>query len=179
MSDDFTILNPGVGGDVMDETSNTYLTPPYIRKRPRVVITGEGIDDIVPGLNTNLTGSEYGLVSRIIPQYPGISTSIFNYTTLVPFNTETTITSYTVPATKKFYFIGFNVSGNANALFKLYVDGNVVLAGRNSVANLTLTLTYAMSPFQIDEGITVALKVIHQAGSVTCDFEGTILGYLI
>jgi len=44
------------------------------------------------------------------------------------------------------------------------------------VANLTVQMTYAMSPFQILEGDTIVLRVIHQA-NVGCDFEATILGF--
>lgn len=64
MADDYTVLNPGVGGDVMDETSVTYGSAPFTRKRPRVVITGEGIDDIVDTTTSTPTGFERGLVTR-------------------------------------------------------------------------------------------------------------------
>ena len=176
MSDDFTILNPGSGGDTMDETGVVYGTAPTLRKRPRVVITGEGIDDIVPAISNSPTGSEFGMVTRPVMAYSGDSITVFNLTTLVPTNTETTVTTYTVPAGKTFNFLGFVASGNANALFKLYVASNPVLAGRSSVANLTVQMTYAMSPFQILEGDTLVLRVIHQANG-GCDFEATILGF--
>lgn len=64
MSDNYTILNPGVGGDVMDETGVTYATSPLVRKRPRVVVTGEGIDDIVDTTSLIPSGSERGLVTK-------------------------------------------------------------------------------------------------------------------
>ena len=64
MTDSFTILNPGVGGDVMDETEVTYATAPLTRKRPRVVITGEGLDDIVDTTTSLPSGLERGLVVR-------------------------------------------------------------------------------------------------------------------
>lgn len=179
MADDYTILNPGAGGDVMDESLVVYPASPTNRKRPRVVITGEGIDDIVPAQVSNPIGDEFGLVTRpIVPSYPGTEANTFGDVALVLTSTETTVVTYTVPADNTFYFIGFNVSGNANALFKLYVNGSPVLAGRSSVANLTLNLTYSYSPIKVTEGITIVLKVTHGA-SVGCDFEGTILGYLL
>ena len=179
MADDYTILNPGAGGDVMDESLVVYPASPTNRKRPRVVITGEGIDDIVPAQVSNPIGDEFGLVTRpIVPSYPGTEANTFGDVALVLTSTETTVVTYTVPANKTFYFIGFNVSGNANALFKLYVNGSPVLAGRSSVANLTLNLTYSYSPIKVTEGVTIVLKVTHGA-SVGCDFEGTILGYLL
>lgn len=64
MSDNYTVLNPGVGGDVMDETGVTYATAPLVRKRPRVVITGEGIDDIVDTTDLIPAGTERGLVTK-------------------------------------------------------------------------------------------------------------------
>lgn len=64
MSDDYTVLNPGSGGDVMDETAVTYGTAPITRKRPRVVVTGEGLDDIVTAKTTLPDTSDMGLVVR-------------------------------------------------------------------------------------------------------------------
>lgn len=179
MADDYTILNPGAGGDVMDESLVVYPSSPTNRKRPRVVITGEGIDDIVPAQTTNVTGGEFGLVTRpIVPNYPGTEANSFDLVTLVPTSTETTVVTYTVPASKTFYFIGFTASGNANAVFKLYVDGSPKLAGRTSVANLTLNNVYSYSPISVGEGLSITLKVKHEA-PVACDFEGTILGYIL
>lgn len=64
MSDDYTILNPGIGGDVMDETAVTYGAAPFTRKRPRVVVTGEGADDIVATTDTIPNSGDRGLVVR-------------------------------------------------------------------------------------------------------------------
>ena len=147
MADDYTILNPGVGGDVMDESLVVYPSSPTNRKRPRVVITGEGIDDIVPAQVTNPGGDEFGLVTRpIVPSYPGTEANTFGDVALVLTSTETTVVTYTVPANKTFYFIGFVVSGNANALFKLYVDGVAVLAGSYGVSELNECVQEAFLP---------------------------------
>lgn len=64
MSDAYTELNPGIGGDIMDETAVTYGVAPLTRKRPRVVITGEGLDDIVDTTDVTPTGLERGLVTK-------------------------------------------------------------------------------------------------------------------
>jgi len=179
MADDYTVLNPGVGGDVMDESLVVYPSAPTNRKRPRVVITGEGLDDIVPAQTTNPVGDEFGLITRpIISSFPGTEANTYDDVTLVPTSSETTVVTYAVPVGKVFYFIGLNVSGNANAVFKLYVDGNVVLAARSSVANLTVTISYSHSPIKVAAGDTITIKVKHEA-PVGCDFEGTILGYLL
>lgn len=179
MADDYTILNPGAGGDVMDESLVVYPTAPTNRKRPRIVITGEGIDDIAEAKLSNVVGNEMGLVTRpVLPNYPGTETNTFGDVTLVPTNTETTVVTYTVPASQTFYFLGVHSSGNANALFKVYVDGNPILAGRTSVANLNWSQAYSFSPIKVTEGVTISVTVLHQA-SVACDFEGTILGYTL
>jgi hypothetical protein len=179
MADDYTILNPGAGGDVMDESLVVYPTAPTNRKRPRVVITGEGIDDIADAKASNVMGGEMGLVTRpVLPNYPGAETNTFDDVSLVPANTETTVVTYTVPVSQTFYFLGVHTSGNANALFKVYVDGSVVLAGRTSVANLNWSQAYSFSPIKVIEGVTISVKVIHRA-SADCDFEGTILGYTL
>lgn len=188
MADDFTILNPGKCGDAMDESAIGYPTPPTIRKRPRVVIGGESAKELVSVTNAAPNPTDYGLVVRpiidgsdfnvSIPiEYPGTPVTAFDITTLVPTNTETTIANYIVPTGKTFSFIGFVASGNTNALYKIYVDGNPVLAGRSSIATMTLNLTYSLSPFFVTEGLAINLKVVHQT-SVPCDFEGTILGYI-
>ena len=179
MADDYTILNPGVGGDVMDETLVVYPSYPTNRKRPRVVITGEGIDDIVPAQSIPTDGSELGLVTRpVVPSYPGTEANTFDMVSLVPSGVETTVVTYTVPVDKTFYFIGLNASGNANGIFKLYVESDAILAGRNSVANLNISLNYSYSPIKVLAGDTISIKVLHQV-SVSCDFEGTILGYTL
>lgn len=177
MADDYTILNPGVGGDVMDESLVIYPSAPTNRKRPRVVLTGEGLDDIVASSLTNVTGSECGIVTRpVVPNYPGAQNNAFDTVSSVPTNTETTVVSYTTGPTETFYFVGLVSSGNTNALYKLYVDGNPCLAGRTSIAGLTLSLSYSFSPIRVDPSTTIEIKVLHQT-SLSCDFEATILGY--
>lgn len=179
MTDDYTILNPGFGGDVMDETLVVYPSPPTNRKRPRVVLTGEGIDDIVPAQTSPTTGSEFGLVTRpVVPSYPGLEANTFAEVSSIPSGIESIVLSYTVPVSKTFYFIGLNASGNANALFKIYIESNSILAGRTSVSNLTLAINYAYSPIKVSSGDTIYMKVTHYA-SVACNFEGTILGYTL
>lgn len=179
MADDFTILNPGEGGDVMDETRVVYPSSPVNRKRPRVVLSGENLGEIVPAKNTALAGSEFGIITKpVFTGHPGTSITEYNITTLVASSTETTIASYTVPFGAIFYFTGFTASGNTNALYKLYVESSVILAGRSSVANLNVERNFTYAPFNVAAGDTVYLKVFHQTG-VACDFEGTILGYII
>jgi hypothetical protein len=48
----------------MDETGVSYGSAPLVRKRPRVVLTGEGIDDIVDAKGTLPNNEDIGLVVR-------------------------------------------------------------------------------------------------------------------
>ena len=64
MTDGYTVLNPGIGGDTMDETEVAYVDAPLVRKRPRVVLTGEGADDIVDTADDLPNSYSRGLVVR-------------------------------------------------------------------------------------------------------------------
>lgn len=180
MTDAYTELNPGVGGDVMDETEVTYLSSPTTRKRPRVVITGEGIDDIVPTPTTPPVGDEPGLVTRPIHSpYPGDPIGSMGSVTLVPSDSETTITSYTIPSGKTFYFLGFIGQGDIHGIFRLYHEGTAKLSGRTSVAVPTVQVAFPYSIFSATAGETIYVKITHSASGLLGGFEATILGYIL
>lgn len=179
MSDDFTILNPGVDGDVMDETRVTYASAPTIRKRPRVVITGENLGEIVPALDSAPTGEEFGLVVRpIMAGYAGDLIHSFNSVTAVSAGSEVSIVTYSVPAGKTFYFIGLSASGNTYGTYKLYIDSDPILAGRTSMANLNLDKTFHQSPVSATATSELSVKVFHYTPT-NCEFEATIFGHLV
>lgn len=179
MSDDFTVLNPGVDGDVMDETRVTYASSPTIRKRPRVVITGENLGEIVPALDSQPTGEEFGLIVRpIVAGYAGELTYTFDSVTAISAGTEASILTYSVPIGKTFYFIGLSASGNTSGTYKLYIDSDPVLAGRTSIANLNLDKTFHQSPVSAPATSEVSVKVFHYTPA-NCEFEATVFGHLI
>ena len=180
MSSDYTQLNPGVGGDVMDETGVTFPVAPTLRKRPRVVVTGEGVSDIVPAPSTPPAGTEPGLINRPIHSpYPGTPVASLATVALVPSSSETTIASYTVPVAQTFYFLSFVCSGDIHGLFKLYVDSTAVLSARTSVAAPTAQVGFPYAPFTAAAGQTVRLKVTHYASGLQGNFEATIVGYTL
>jgi len=183
MADDFTTLNLAniPGGDQMDETSNVFLTAPFIRKKPRIVLTGEDKTEIARVLATNPTGTEYGLVTRSIPAaaYPGTPVVNYGTVTLVPSSIDTTISTYTVPVSTTFYTTGFVASGDIHGKFQLYVNGLPKLAGRSSVAQPTLNLDFNRVAYVAVAGDVVTLKITHFATGLFGEFEGTILGYII
>jgi hypothetical protein len=182
MADDFTQLNLGTGGDVMDESGITYPSAPTLRKRPRIVITGEGIDEIAIVKNTDCDMADHGLVVRPLPPaipHAGDTVAEFYSTTLVPFNTETTIGTYVVPTGHTFYLVGFVGSGDVNGRFILYVNGSVKLQGRSTAADLNVQISLDVVRPAVAEGLSVSLKVIHNQNGLQPNFDGTILGYIV
>lgn len=177
MADDFTQLNKGVNGDIMDETGNDFPTSPTRRKKPRVVVTGEGREEIVAAPKDTMVGDEYCLAVRPIQEYPGIQVTAFNQATLIPVGVETTITSFVVPTNRKFFVTGFAVSADLTGLFKLYSDGVAIMAARTSVAEPTYTIHWPIAPFWVPEGKTVEVKLTHYATGLSGNAEGTIFGY--
>jgi hypothetical protein len=183
---DFTILNPGIGGDAMDETGITYTDAPTLRKRPNVVISGLGQTDFVTTPSTPPFGDEVGLINRPIHSpYPGTPVATLSSVTLVPANTETTIASFLVPSDVTFYFLSFVSSGDVDGLYRLYIFDPVstnltaMLSARSSVAIPTAQVGFPYSVFTATTGQTVFLKVTHFATSIQGNFEGTIVGYTL
>ncbi len=66
MANDYTTLNPGTGGDAMDEESVVYGDAPITRKRARVVIGGTTAAAIADVKNTTPGSTDYGAITRSI-----------------------------------------------------------------------------------------------------------------
>lgn len=178
MSNQFTELNLGSGGSVMDETGVTYGSSPVLRRRSRIILSGEGLNEIVEVKNTDLTGNEYGIVVRSLSTFPSNTVTEFDQNAAVSDNTETTIASYTVGAGATFYFTGVVANGDLPGRFRLYVDSNPVLSFRTVSSAPSIQQSFSMPPFTANTGQVVTLKVIHYISGVTGEFEGTILGYV-
>lgn len=179
MSNQFTELNLGSGGSIMDETGVAYGASPVLRRRSRLIITGEGIDDICQVKNTSLDGTEYGLVVRSLPSCPQNLVLEYNTDNAVVDNSETTLVSYAVPSGSSLYFTGLVCHGDVPAVIRIYVDGNRKLSFRTVSSAPSVSQNFSMPPFVAPDGSTVTLKVIHYISGVTGEFEGTILGYTI
>jgi hypothetical protein len=67
MANDYTTLNAGTGGDVMDEEAITYGDAPTTRKRARVVISGDSANKLASVANASPGSTDYALVTRNIP----------------------------------------------------------------------------------------------------------------
>ena len=64
MADSYTTLNPGSGGDLIDEELVNFNSGAYFAKRGRIVIAGNTQAALAPVANTTPTGTEYGLYTR-------------------------------------------------------------------------------------------------------------------
>jgi len=178
MSDNYTVLNKGCGGDAIDEEGVSFPTAPTTRKRSRVVIGGSDKDELARVTNAELDGSEYGLVTRSITQrYPGTSVISYNEVTLVTSNSETTVVSYTVPVSNEFNFLGVSVTGDIPARYRIFVAAAPMFAGRTTVATPNYMIEYSQAPFVVAAGTTIYLKATHYFSGLNGNFEGTIIGY--
>lgn len=179
MSNAYTELNPGSGGSIMDETGVTYGAAPVLRRRTRLIIAGEGINEICQVKNTNLDGSEYGLVVRSLPTAPANSVLEFDTNNAVSDSLETTLVSYTVPGGANFYFSGIVTQGDLPAVYRVYVDSSCKLSFRTTSSNPCLSQSFNLPPFSAVAASVVTLKVTHFISGVTGEFEGSILGYTV
>ncbi|MCA1572426.1 MAG: hypothetical protein LC798_19420 [Chloroflexi bacterium] len=88
MADDYTTLNAGTGGDVMDEEGVTFGAAPTTRKRARVEVAGAAVAEIARVTNAAPTGTAYALVTRPIqpraatPTQTSVAASVTNVTVL-------------------------------------------------------------------------------------------------
>ena len=187
MADGFVILNPGLGGEVMDEESiGPFPSGPTTRLRSRVIVAGSGMHEIAKVSTSPPTSTDYGLVVRPIfdPNYPvsvtlpGTSVTSFAEITSISANIETTITSYVVPVGKIFSLAGFVSTGNVEAKYIIKVNGVENLVIRTTPAMLTGDMSFKMAFPLATAGQTVSLTTIHDIMAVLGEFQGTILGFI-
>jgi len=86
---------------------------------------------------------------------------------------EVTIASATVGADKYVRIKAQWGEGDADGLWKLYIDGNVVWEGRNNWAQRNVQ---GLMEYQANEGELIALKVTN-LHSVTRNYSGGFYGY--
>lgn len=127
-----------------------------------VVVTNPiQLDDILPAGATRVT--EYGSV------------------TLVPYNTETTVVSYTVPVGQTFYITNIVGTGDApqGARYTCYVNLTQFAGARSSLAEPTITIKAPYGERTATAGQTILVRVTHYYSAGTGDFEATIFGYTL
>jgi hypothetical protein len=177
----FTELNEGIGGSIMDETGIVYAIPgePTDRRRARICLAGQNIDDLSEIKNTSVVGNEYGLIVRNIPDCPSGTDVIFDTVSSVNSNNLTVVATYTVPSAKSFYLTGFAGTGDLPAIFRIYVDGSPSFALRTTAACPNANMNFAVPALKVAAGSIVTLQVIHYTSGITGDFEGSILGFTV
>ncbi len=187
----FTQLNVGEQGSIMDETAVDYgdIAPianpyplasgsPVYRRRSRIVLAGQGTSEICNVTNSNLAGYEYGITVKPIARAYANPINYFDEATGVSPNTPTTVATYTVPSSTIFSFQGFKVSGDLNAKFTLIVDGSDTYTIRTTNANLDGLMYFNTPIFELNSGSFITIQVVYYNNNVvTCDFEGTIIGF--
>lgn len=190
--DGYTELNPGSGGNVLDETIVSYPTDPMERRRERVQIGGCLAEQLAEVFDSPPSSTDYGLVVRPIHdgqkltvglELPGDEVHVCDLVTLVGVSTETTIASYTVPVGKTFHAIGWVASGDVDAVYRFYIDGALQMVARSSVAMPTVKMSFFLAAPTGTAGQTVSITGFHTAksqsgGVITAQFDATILGYL-
>jgi hypothetical protein len=187
----FTQLNVGEQGSIMDETAVDYgdVSPivnpyplasgsPVFRRRSRIVLAGQGLYEICNVSNDNLDGNEYGVAVRpIIRAYANPINEFDNANGIAP-NTLTTVVSYEVPSSKVFSFMGCKVSGDVGAKFTVFVDASKVYTLRTTNANLDGIIYFNTPVFEVNAGSVILIQVVYyNNNATTCDFEGTIIGF--
>lgn len=191
----FTILNIGDSGSIMDETAVDYgdvapVPNPYplipgssvYRRRARTVLCGQGKDEISSISNDSIVGNEYALVTR--PSIRAYQNSINEYDEAIGVspNSLTPIVSYTTPVSTVFVFTGVKVSGDVAAKYTIDVNGNPYYTMRTTAANLDGLLNFSIPPFELSATDVLTISVIYYNSSnpsLSCDFESTIMGYEI
>lgn len=179
MSNQFTELNVGSGGSVMDETGVTYGSSPVLRRRSRIVLTGENISDICEVKNTSLNGSEYGLVVRSLPTIPANSILEFDTNNSISDNLETVLVTYTVAGGTTFYFTGISAQGDVPAVYRIYVDSSCKFSFRTTASSPSVVQSFNMPPFSAPSTSVVTIKVEHFMSGVTAECEATLLGFTV
>lgn len=100
-NDGYTELNPGLGGDFLDESEITYGSAPTTRKRERMVIGGDGAPaELAVVTNTAPDGNDYGLVTRIAGNLPLPSGAATEATVAAAQTTLTTLATEATLATR-------------------------------------------------------------------------------
>jgi hypothetical protein len=80
---------------------------------------------------------------------------------LVPFNTETTILTYTVPADQRLYITQVHGWGYTNGEFVIYVDGDAKSGGFTSAAEPNYDGNFVTAPIVADAGQIVTITLSH------------------
>jgi hypothetical protein len=185
----FTTLNPGSGGSVMDETGIVYSSPgePTDRRRARVVVAGEGSDELASCKNTQNTGTEYGLTTRPIPVWFDDLTFQYGSANLTGTDPETSLVEYTIPTGFTFFMTGLNCTSlGINGAYRVYLNTGATdqqvlqfittaSGGYNVVYNSSVPMVRGVAT----NIIKIKATNLITSSAVSTPFEATLLGFLV
>lgn len=95
----------------------------------------------------------------------------------VPANTETTIVSYTAPATKAVWITRISISGQENSRWKLRETLVVKDIRRIGAGDINGYFEFGDPGLKIDAGVTVDVRAYHEATGRSPAMNATIYGY--
>lgn len=88
-----------------------------------------------------------------------------------------TLATYTVPASKRFYFMGGMIGGNESGEFTFEINSVVVGLYRNSGSNRSAVVTLLNEP---EASSTAVIDIrVKNIGDKTRTFEATLMGYTL
>ena len=178
MSSAYTVLNPGFGGSVMDETTVPYSGTVYEdRRRARVILAGDTQDKLVEVKNAQITGNEYAIATREIPTWQQSLNFQFGDANISKNNPETTVVSYTVPSGQSYFFTGLNGSAAAVGVFRGYINGNQFIQMRNNITNLNVNMNSTIPVVRATPTQTVEIKAENLSTLSSESFEATMYGF--
>jgi len=95
---------------------------------------------------------------------------------LVPYNTETTVVSYTVPAGHTVYVNGLRGSGDTCGEFYVKIDGSTIGYGRTTASTPTCASDYLQAPKAAMAGQTITITCITYENAATHTMRASLLG---
>lgn len=112
------------------------------------------VNDSDGGLLVHVANSTSGI--------PAFDSTVNIYSeALVPFNTETTILTYTVPANQRMYVTQVHGWGYTNGEFVIKVDGDAKSGGFTSAAEPNYDGNFVSAPIVADAGQVVTITLSH------------------
>lgn len=101
----------------------------------------------------------------------------YGVATLVPSNSETTVSTYTVTATCA-YLTGIYATGDIEGLYTVYINGNAILAGRTTAADPNFFVNFGVSTPIAADGQTIKITITHYHAGLQGNYNGSIMGYM-
>ena len=122
--------------------------------------------------------TDTALIVQDLSEYQKNTVNIYGEAT-VPWDTEITLCTYTVPTSKTFNFSGIIIGGNADGEFFAKIGGTPIAKIRNTAAARTISAIFWNNP-KVNAGgnVTITAKNISIRKN-TREFEATLNGFIL